>query len=184
MESERAVPAVIADARRVPRTAWAGYAACAWGLIFAATSFYWGSGGRRGLDTLGGSIEKRAQAGDTLIYLAAWATGVLKVVGAALALALVRPWGARLPRRAVAVLGWIAAVVTSVYGAVLVTAGALVATGVVTPSTPVAWKPLLWHLWVWDLSFLIWGVLFFVALWGFLRHGRAVGGSRAHGVPS
>ncbi len=29
--------------------AWPGYPACVWGLIFAAISFYWGSGGPLGL---------------------------------------------------------------------------------------------------------------------------------------
>jgi hypothetical protein len=153
----------------VPRTSWAGYAACGWGLIFAAISFYWGSGGRRGLDTIGGSIERMALAGDTSIYVAVWATGLLKLVGAALALAMVRSWGRRRPRRPVSALGWTATVLTTAYGGFLVAADALAATGAIKPSTPIAWKPLLWHLWVWDMSFLIWGLLFAVALRQFLR---------------
>jgi hypothetical protein len=159
-------------AQGIPKTAWAGYAACAWGLIFAAISFYWGSGGRRGIDTVGGSIEKRALAGDPAIYAAVWTTGLLKVVGAVLALALVMRWGRRAPRRLVAVLGWFAALVSTAYGAVLVASGALVAGGVIKPSTPVDRKPLLWHLYLWDMSFLIWGLLFLLALWRFPRSNR------------
>jgi len=78
--------------------------------VFAAISFYWGSGGTAALDTIGGMIERMARAGDPSIYVVVWVTGLLRLAGAALALALVRPRGRRLPRRPVTVLGWAAAV--------------------------------------------------------------------------
>ncbi|MDH6108598.1 hypothetical protein P3T36_005500 [Kitasatospora sp. MAP12-15] len=148
---------------------WPAYAACGWGLIFAGISFYWGCGGRALLDTVGGAIERSALAGDTAIYVAVWVTGVLKLVGAALALALLRPWGRRLPRRVVLFFAWIAAVGLTLYGGVLEVTNVLAATHVVKPSTPIEWKALWWHLWVWDLSFLIWGLLFASALRQFRR---------------
>lgn len=151
---------------------WAAYAACAWGLIFAGISFYWGLGGRAGISTVGGAIERRALAGDPVIFAAVWITGVLKVFGAALALALVQPWGRRLPRRPVTVLAWIAAVGLTLYGGLLEVTNTLVATHVVKPSQPVEWKALLWHLWVWDMSFFVWGILFAVALRGYRRRSR------------
>lgn len=149
------------------RFAWAGYAACGWGLAFAAVSFYWASGGTLGADTIGGSIERLASSGNPMIFLALWVAGLLKVVGALLALALVRPWGARMPRRVISVLGWAAAAVLTGYGGVLVAGEALVAARVIRPSAPVAWKPLLWHLYLWDMSFLVWGILFGIAAWHF-----------------
>ncbi len=142
------------QAARLRWTGWAGYAACGWGLVFAAVSFYWGSGG-----TLG--------AHDPVIFLALWVTGLLKVAGALLALALVRPWGRRLPRRATMALGWTVAAVLTLYGGILVASEALVVGRVIRPSAPVAWKPLLWHLYLWDMSFLIWGILFGLAAWRF-----------------
>ena len=148
---------------------WPAYAACAWGMIFAGISFYWGSGGRLLLDTVGGAIERSALAGDTAIYAAVWVTGMLKLVGAELALALVRPWGRRLPRRTVLLFAWVAAVGLTLYGAVLELTNALVVAHVVKPSTPIEWKALWWHLWVWDLSFFIWGILFAAALRRFRR---------------
>jgi hypothetical protein len=163
---------------------WPAYAACGWGLVFAGISFYWGSGGHGLLDTIGGAIERRALAGDPAIYAAVWVTGVLKVVGAVLALALVRPWGRRLPRRPVLVLAWIAAVGTMLYGGVLELTNALAITHVVKPSTPIEWKPLWWHLGVWDLSFFVWGVLFAVALREFRRAGADTGTTRATRAPS
>lgn len=152
---------------------WPAYAACVWGLVFAGISFYWGVGGRTLLDTVGGAIERSALAGDTAIYVAVWVTGALKLVGAVLALALVRPWGQRLPRRVVLLFAWVAAVGLTLYGGVLEVTNTLAATHVVKPSTPIEWKALWWHLWVWDLSFFIWGILFAAALPRFRRDGGA-----------
>jgi Protein of unknown function (DUF3995) len=143
---------------------WAGYAACVWGLVFGGISFYWGLGGTLGLDTLGGMLEQMGRSRDPAIIAAVWVTGFLKVGGALLALALVQPWGRRLPRPLLLLLGSGAAAVLTLYGGVLVASEALVATGLVRP-THVDWKPLLWHLYLWDMSFLVWGILFGLAAW-------------------
>ncbi len=150
--------------------AWAGYIACGWGLAFAAISFYWGLGGTLGLDTLGGSLESLARAHDRTLFIAVWVTGFLKVLVALLALVLAGRWAARLPRRPVAVLGWVAAALLTLYGGTLIVPEALVAIGAIKPAQPVDWKPLLWHLYVWDMSFLVWGILFGVATWRFSRN--------------
>jgi Protein of unknown function (DUF3995) len=153
---------------------WAGYLACGWGLVFAAISFYWGSGGTLGLDTIGGSIESMGRAHDPIILVGVWVTGFMKVLGALFALALVSDWGTRLPRRLIAILGWAAAAVLTLYGGSWVLVEALVASGVVRPAEPVAWKPLLWHLYVWDMSWLVWGLLFGLAAWHFTSTIRAL----------
>jgi uncharacterized protein DUF3995 len=160
-----------AAARLAQRSAGvlAGYVAFAWGLAFAAISFYWGVGGTLGLDTIGGSLERLARAHDRTSLIAVWVTGFVKVAVALLALALAGTWAARLPRRPVTVLGWVAATFLTLYGGILVVAEALVAIGAITPAQPVDWKPLLWHLYVWDMSFLVWGILFGVATWHFSR---------------
>lgn len=147
----------------------AAYAACAWGVIFAGISFYWALGGRGLLDTVGGAIQRRAEAGDQALLAAVWATAVLKLVGAALALALVRPWGRRLPRRPLVWVGGGCAVLLTLYGGLLEIGNALVAAHVVKPSQPVSWKALWWHLAVWDASFFVWGILIGVAWIGFRR---------------
>ena len=67
------------------------------------------------------------------------------------------------------------AVLLTVYGGALVAADALAATGAIKPRTPIARVPLLWHLWVWDMSFLIWGLLFASAAWYFTRRDRGNG---------
>ena len=156
---------------------WAGYLACGWGLAFAAISFYWGSGGTLGIDTVWGSLGM-SPAQKTVLIVAAWVTGFLKVLGAVLALALVTRWGARLPPRPTAFLSWAAAVLLTFYGGVNVLAEALTAARVVKPTQPVDWKPLLWHLYVWDMSFLFWGILLGLAAWHFTR--SASRGQRQH----
>ncbi len=148
---------------------WAGYVAFVWGLTFAAISFYWGLGGTLGLDTLGGSLQRLARAHDRTLLVAVWVSGFLKILASLLALALDGTWAARLPRRLITLLGWVAAASLTLYGGILVVPEALVTIGAIKPAQPVDWKPLLWHLYVWDLSFLVWGILFAIATWRFSR---------------
>lgn len=71
---------------------WPAYAACVLALGYAAEKIYWGLGGTFGLaseDAFGDVHLWTPGLGDT---------AVLALVGAGLALALVRPWGRRLPR--------------------------------------------------------------------------------------
>jgi hypothetical protein len=156
---------MVAGRSRRERLVWAGYAAAAWGLLFAGVSFYWGGGGTLGLDTLGGSLAQLARARDPEVVAAAWITGLLKVAASLLALALVSDWGRRLPGLPVAALGWGAAIVLTLYGSVPIAGEVLVVTGAVHPAAPIEWMPLLWHLYLWDMSFLVWGILFGLAAW-------------------
>ena len=129
---------------RPPRTAWAAYAACALALLSAIPSFYWAAGGTSGLDTVGGAIE---------------------------ALTLVRPWGRRVPRR-LAGVAWAAGVVLTLHGGLLVAVGALVLAGAIRPAGPVDRTALRWHVLLWDLWFLVWGLLLGVAVWHYGRQSR------------
>ena len=142
-------------------------------MLFAAISFYWGSGGTLAVDTVWGSTTVTTTQRTTLL-VAVWVTGFLKLMGALLALALVSRWGMRLPQGLIAILGWGAAGLLTLYGGTTVFAEALTATGVIKPAAPVDWKPLLWHLYVWDMSFLIWGILFGLAAWQFTRRIRTL----------
>ncbi len=92
-----------------------------------------------------------------------WITGALKVAGAVFSLALVQSWGRIFPRPLMLLAGWGGSVGLTLYGALQVGSLALVAAGIVTPADPIEWKPLLWRLFVWDLSFLVWGLLLLLA---------------------
>jgi hypothetical protein len=157
-------------------TAWAAYAACALALLSAVPSFYWALGGTAGLDTVGGAIEELGRAHDPRGVALGAAAGVLKVAGGLLALALVRPWGRAVPRRLLLGAAWAASVVLVGYGGLLEAVGALVLAGVIDPAGPVDRTALRWHVLVWDLWFLVWGLLLGVAAWRFGRASRVAAG--------
>jgi hypothetical protein len=161
--------------RRSRAIAWAAYAACALALLSAVPSFYWALGGTVGLDTVGGAIEELARTRDPAGVALGIGAGVLKVAGALLALALVRPWGRAVPRRLLLVVVGVASVVLTAYGGLLVAVGALVLTGGVSPSGPVDRTALRWHAMLWDLWFLVWGLLLGVAAWHYGRESRSRG---------
>jgi hypothetical protein len=165
------------EARRWLRphaTAWPGYGACVLALLYAVPSLYWALGGTAGLDTVGGAIEELARARDPASVGLGIAAGVLKVAGGLLALALVRPWGRAVPRRLLLGAAWAAGVVLTAYGGLLVVVGTLVLIGAVRPSGPVDRTALRWHVMVWDLWFLVWGLLLGVAAWHFGRPAQAL----------
>ena len=160
---------------RSPATAWAAYAACALALLYAVPSFYWGLGGTAGLDTVGGAIEELARTREPASVALGIGAGVLKIAGGLLALALVRPWGRAIPRRLLVGAAWAASMVLTAYGGLLVAVGALVLTGLVSPSGPVDRTALRWHVLLWDLWFLLWGLVLGVAAWHFGRESRSRG---------
>ena len=148
-------------------------------FAFAAVSTYWCLGGRALLDTLGGEIERRALAGDDVLLAANAVGAVLKVLGGVLALALVQPWGERLPRRPLQALAWAGAAVLTVYGLVQIVAIVLVALDVVEPAEPLETKAVLWRMFLWEPWFLVWGLLLSAAAWHFRARVRA----QARAVP-
>lgn len=161
-----------AASTRPSRTAWAAYAACALALLSAIPSFYWAAGGTIGLDTVGGAIEELARARDPAGVALGLGAGVLKVAGGVLALALVRPWGRGVPRRLLGGVAWAASAVLTLYGGLLVAVGALVLAGVIRPAGPVDRTALRWHVLLWDLWFLVWGLLLGLAAWHYGRQSR------------
>lgn len=164
-----------ASPMRSRSTAWAAYAACALALLYAVPNFYWALGGTAGLDAVGGAIEELARTRDPVGVALGIGAGVLKVAGALLALALVRPWGRAVPRRLLLGAAWAASLVLTAYGGLLVAVGALVLTGIVSPSGPVDRSALRWHVLLWDLWFLVWGLVLGVAAWQYGRASRRRG---------
>ena len=145
------------------------YAAAAAAFGYALMSLYWAVGGRGLVSTVGGYVAQFAHRGGPVPVLVALAATVAKVAGGLLALALVRPWG-RVIRR-----GWLlagaaaASVLLVVYGAANVAVGALVLSGALHPAGRVDRTALRWHAGVWDLWFLVWGILLAVATASYWR---------------
>ncbi len=149
----------------------AAYAACAWAVVFAAASFYWAAGGTVGADTVGSVITRLPG-----IVALLWVTGALKVIGALLALALVRPWGRVLPRWLLLTLSWAGGVGLTAYGAIPLVVNGLMVAGVLHVPGPVDWTLIRWHVFLWDPWWLLGGLLFVAAAWSYQRrtHARRV----------
>src|SRR5215475_14443026 len=86
----------------------------------------WVVGGHGLISTVGGYVEQFARRGGAVPVLVALAATMAKVAGGLLALALVRPWGRRIPRRWLLMGSSVASVLLVVYGGLNVVAGALV----------------------------------------------------------
>jgi Protein of unknown function (DUF3995) len=145
------------------------YAAAAVAFTYALVSLYWALGGQALISTVGGYVERFSQQGGVLPVLVALAATLAKVVGGLLALALVRPWGTVVPRRWRLIGAAGASLLLMVYGGLNVLAGALVLGGVIHPAGRVDRTTLRWHVGLWDLWFLVWGILLALATAAFRR---------------
>ncbi len=160
-------PEDAAPAGRIgPRMGWVSFV-LAWG--YAAVSAYWAAGGTAGIDTVGGQIADLARSHSAAASLLAWAATVAKLIGGLLGVAVARR---RPPGRPVLGLAWCAAVVLCGYGGVQVLAGVLVETGLLRVTAPVDHTALRWHLALWDLWFLVWGIALTVAVASATRRRR------------
>jgi hypothetical protein len=117
---------------------WAGWGAAVLAALSSLVSAYWATGGTALLSTVGGDIERLGREGGTAVVLVLAATALAKAVGAALALALVRP-PRRLPVRALEAIALVGGASLALYGGVLTALGAVAATGVLGP--PAALSP-------------------------------------------
>lgn len=149
-------------------------AAVAAGLAFAsaAVTAYWTFGGTALLDTVGGYPEELARSRTTPAVLVGLLVIAVKSVGGVIALVLAKPSGNRLRRRVVVVAAAVGSAVLTVYGGLLVAVGALVLTGVLEPDGPVDRRALSWHVLLWDMWFLLWGLSLAVATWASVHLAR------------
>ena len=149
--------------KRSWKGAWPAYAAAARAFASAAVSLYWTLGGTLLLDTVGGTFEDLAGERSTLAIALGIAVVTLKAAGGLLALALVSPWNTRIGKRFLLLTTIIGSILLVVYGGVNVLVGGLVLLDVINPSGPVDAHALRWHVFVWDLWFLAWGVTLGIA---------------------
>lgn len=148
---------------------WPAYTACALALGYAAEKVYWGLGGTLGLarpDAFGDVHLWAPGLGDT---------AVLALVGTGIALALVRPWGRRLP-------SWLPLSGAVLGSLMLVPVGIMGAYGTVSqwpPSGDLALEP-----WVFLIEypwFLAWGLALGAAAVAFRRRSRGPCGACSEG---
>jgi hypothetical protein len=131
--------------------------------LFAAPSFYWAAGGTAGIGTLGPGIA--AMARDPWFVALVWATGLAKVLAGLLALALVRPWGRRIPRRMLLTGAWGAGLLLLFHGGDFVVQGVLALGGLVDVPPSAPWAAIRWYTFLWGPWFVVGGLLFCAAAW-------------------
>ena len=139
---------------------WPAYAAAAWAVPFALVSLFWGLGGEFGF-----YVEEVLDAEPSTATVN-WIALGLKLAAAAVALALVRPWGRALPRGLLLALAWLAAGVLILHVVAGTTETALAAAGVLavegTSYEGHVGDYVLWEA-VWEPFWLLGGVLFALA---------------------
>ena len=161
--------AVPAAAGRPTAGTVAAYAAAVVAFGYALVSLYWAVGGHRLVSTVGGYVAHFARQGGAVPVVLALAATAAKVAGGLLALALIRPWGRVIPRRWLLAGATAASVLLVGYGGLSVLLGALVLSGVIHPAGGVDRTALRWHVGVWDLWFLVWGILLALATVSYWR---------------
>ncbi len=154
------------------------YLASALAIASAAVSLFWTLGGTLLLDTVGGSFEKLARTRSPLALALGTATSLAKIGAALLSLAVVRPWGRRVPDRVLVGANVFVSVVLVTWGSANVVAGTLALTGVVSSADGLNEHALQWHVFIWDLWFLVWGIALALALLGVRSANRTIVGRR------
>ncbi len=149
------------------RVIWIAYGACGWAFLFAALSFYWALGGTAGADTISPAIAQLARAHVLWIFVVLWITAIIKVCSGFVALALVQPWGKRIPQWVLLILVWGAGTLLFVHGGLFFVVGVLALSGAISVSTPVT--VLHWYTFLWGPWWLIGGTLFLVVAWVSVR---------------
>jgi hypothetical protein len=143
------------------------YAAGGWAFLFAALSFYWALGGTAGTEAISPAIVQLARAHDPWVMAALWISAILKVFSGFVALALIQPWGSRVPRWILLLLAWGAGTLLFGHGGLFLAVGVLALSGAISLSIP---APLLhWYTFLWGPWWLLGGLLFLLAAWSSVR---------------
>jgi hypothetical protein len=153
------MPGVASEARR----RWPGraaYAATAWALAFAVVHLYWALGGTVGL-------PRDMSVGMNPVLLVIDVLAIpLCVVGALLALSLVRPWGRLFPRRLLLAGAWAVCALLIVHSAPTLVGDGLAAAGLRNGALSSLDR---WSLLVYEPWFFVGGALYGAASWGYGR---------------
>jgi len=154
--SPRSAPSL--DAR------WPARAAATLAFASAAVTLFWTLGGTLLLDTVGGAPEEIARERSLGSFALGTGVVLLKVSAGLLALALLGRVAGRLRRMALLIANGAASAILVMWGGANVLLSGLVLAGVITPDGSVDERSLRWHVFLWDLWFVVWGVLIAVAV--------------------
>lgn len=153
----------------LPTTSLPARAAFWWSVLFGLVSLYWAAGGEIGISTLAQVLQDRAREGDGAMRLQTLVTGLLKIAGGGLALATIRPWGRRLPRRPLLLMVGGVGTLYALYGVLGFTEKVLMATGVIGIPDGFGEEAVVWYLVLWEPTWMLGGALFLLTAWRFHR---------------
>ncbi len=157
------------------RTRWAGRAGCAWALAYVPIHVYWAlTGSTWPVGDLPESIAGSWRQTN-------WAASVVITGAAVLSLALVQPWGRRLPRWMLLGVAWLGAVFALLHTAGQTTQIVLNMTGVTDGAVTTFDR---WNLFVFEPWFMVMGILLAVAAVQFARRAEGPGPARPGPAPS
>ncbi len=135
------------------------YMAAFWAALFALPSFYWAFGGSVGIGTIAAEPDQIPLLNEPIIV---FATGIAKVLGGGLAVAVALNWCGTVVTRWFRVLAVIGGGFMLLYGGALaIQHGLMVAEAVDTPDLLGA-RAARWHLGLWDQVWMLGGVLFLI----------------------
>ncbi|WP_222914655.1 DUF3995 domain-containing protein [Natrinema sp. SYSU A 869] len=132
-------------------------------------SFYWALGGTAGLDSASPAARDLIRTGGSGAVAVIWITGVLKLVGGVLALALVQPWGEKLPRWLLLIPGFGGAILLVVHGSDFLIRGLLWWSGLLDVPETVDSVVITGYTFLWGPWWVLGGLLFGVAAWDYRR---------------
>ncbi|MFD9410701.1 DUF3995 domain-containing protein [Streptomyces sp. NPDC059989] len=148
--------------------AWPGYVAAVAALGYAAPHFWWGAG----ISSMFPGDFATAPHANLEAAIGYWMMGALAAFGAVLSLALVRPWGRRIPALLIAVPSGLAAIGMTLWGFTYFAMQYLLSADRVVSAPAFAAKDAhpqaAWGLF-WYALFLIWGITLGIAAWQRLR---------------
>lgn len=150
----------------------AALAAFFWALLFGLVSFSWAAGGALGANTLSRSIQALAERRDPAFVATVWITGVAKVLGGLLPLALAFGWWSVVPRRLLEILCWVGGVLLVLYGLGDVIRAVLVITGAIDVPQPEDRDIARWYLWLWGPVWIIGGICYLATAWMYRKSPR------------
>jgi hypothetical protein len=139
---------------------WIVYAAACWALIFAAFHIVWAAGWYIGLDP----VQARAMFAVTWKLAYDLVVAGMCLVAVPVALALVMPWGQRVPRRLLGALLW-----TGTGLLLLRAVASLVQAAYLVVINQFSWR----DMGVWEPWFYLGTTLFGITLWRYWREGSA-----------
>jgi hypothetical protein len=148
---------------------WPAYAAATWTFAHAGLSLNWFLGGDLGVDQLGVRLQEEAASRQASFLVQLWAAVLIKVLAGLLALALVRPWGRRVPRRLLLVGTWGAGIGLGLYGIAGMVQAGLAQAGVIGVPPSMGEDAAIWYLSLWEPLWLIGGMLFLLAAGAYQR---------------